>query len=198
MRLSSPIARVALSAALLAVAGSARGEDVLRVLDGALLAMETRQASAASGGAPAATPSAVGEAIRELERRDAARRREFAAAEARGLGGKAAERLAGAKAAYEAGHGRLLALLRELARPAADAAGGVARGDAVAEAREILARIAKAGAPEPISAGDLSVRAPRCVRRRWPSAPPPRRRPPRAPPPRRAPRTRRSAPCPKS
>src|SRR5436190_13794070 len=89
--------------ALLASTAVLRAEDRrLRALDGALAGVE-------SGGPAAAAPL-----VAELERQDAARRREFAAMQGRRLPAKALERLARTREAYESGQGRLLALLHQL------------------------------------------------------------------------------------
>ena len=114
-------------------APSARAEDPrLRELDAVHATLED---------APS-TPGTVALAplVAELDKRDASRRSEFAAAESRKLGGKAADRLARARRAYDAGHGRLLQLLRSLQASAARPAGSPAfdRGSAIREAREIL------------------------------------------------------------
>ncbi|PYQ46368.1 MAG: hypothetical protein DMF78_26490 [Acidobacteria bacterium] len=176
MRLSSLVARPGLSAVALSAVlwpGSVRGEDFsLRDLDRALAALEAqlgdeqpRSVAPSAAAAPGLPTATLAEAVAELERRDSARRREFAAAGSRRLTGKAAERLERAKAAYEAGHGHLLKVLHDLVglSPGAEAAGSdpAARRERVRAAREILARIAKASEAEPISTGDLSVRAPR-------------------------------------
>jgi hypothetical protein len=91
--------------------------------------------------------------IRGLARFEAevdARRAAFRAAGRLRLPPKAAERLGRARAAYEAGHGRLLDLLRRLDDDAA----------ALPEAKELAARIEEAERREPYS-GELRVRAPR-------------------------------------
>lgn len=97
----------------------------------------------------------------DLERRDEMQRAEFEAVAAGPLPAKAAARLSATRAAYEEGQGRLLELLRELARPApgADAA---RRAALAAQAREIAARLESAARPEPLSS-ELRVRAPRVV-----------------------------------
>src|SRR5712691_6261737 len=141
MRLSSPLARAGLCAGVLALPGpaSVRGEDYLRALDRALAALEAPPGGApqaratAAGAGVSARPPALSDAMGELERRDAVRRGEFAAAEGRRLRGRAAERLAGAKAAYDAGHGRLLVLLRDLTRPSPEVPADTARSDRLAE-----------------------------------------------------------------
>ncbi len=96
--------------------------------------------------------------LAELERRDEAQRAEFAAVAATPLPAKAAARLAATRAAYEEGQGRLLALLRELARAdrAEDAA---ARASRLEEAAALAAHLELAARPEPVS-GALRVRAP--------------------------------------
>ncbi len=116
--------------------------------------------------------------LAELERRDEAQRAEFAAVAAAPLPAKAAARLAATQAAYEAGQGRLLALLRDLAgtnRRDADA-----RSAQLQEARELAARLELAARPEPASAA-LRVRAPSVAAAPLPSeaaaAPPPARGP---------------------
>jgi transglutaminase-like putative cysteine protease len=93
--------------------------------------------------------------LERLERRDGQRRAEFEAASRRALPAKAAERLAQARAAYEAGQGRLLGLLREIS----GSTGGVDRAAAAREARAILTRLSDASRREPLSA-ELKVRAP--------------------------------------
>ncbi|HET6900751.1 MAG TPA: transglutaminase-like domain-containing protein, partial [Vicinamibacteria bacterium] len=146
---------VAAVVCLLGAPSAARADDPrLRELDAVLAALEE---------APT-TPRSVSLAplVAELERRDTSRRTEFAAAESRKLTGKAADRLARARRAYEVGHGRLLQLVRSLQANTAQPVGQPAfdRGSAIREAREILARIAKASEPEPISTASLSVAAP--------------------------------------
>jgi len=145
-----------LAAAVCLLAGpSVRAEDPsLRALDSVLATLQT---APTTSGTVALAPL-----VAELERRDASRRSEFTAAESRKLSGKAADRLARARQAYDAGHGRLLQLLRSLQANADKAAGqpGFDRENAIREAREILARIAKASEPEPISTTNLSVAAP--------------------------------------
>src|SRR5438105_5328454 len=158
----------ALAVLALSWPASLRGEDRrLRDLDKALAEIEARLGGpAAAIPAAAASPErapALAEMIADLDQRDRARRREFAAVRARRLTGTVGQRLERARAAYEAGHGRLLAILRELAAPAGTSAASVpaAHLALAGEAREILARMARASEAEPISSGDLSVRAPR-------------------------------------
>ena len=88
------------------------------------------------------------ETLARLEAQARARRKEFALAERRGLPAKAAERLARAKQAYEEGQGRLIQLLRE------------GNND---EARAIQDRLDEAARREPISAGELKIKAPALV-----------------------------------
>ncbi|MET0557018.1 MAG: transglutaminase-like domain-containing protein, partial [Vicinamibacteria bacterium] len=92
--------------------------------------------------------------IARLSRADAAHRARFARAEQVASSGGAAERLARAREAYDAGQGRLLALVREAV------AGKEGAAQALAEARELHARIEAGSAPSPVSAGPR-VRAPR-------------------------------------
>src|SRR6266581_4227461 len=111
------------------------------------------QAAAADGG--------IAEALVELDRRDAARRRAFARAADRRLPPRAAERLERTRAAYEAGHARLIAVLRALttrgARPARERADDAALAR---EATEIVGKLLEASRREPLSAGELKVRPP--------------------------------------
>jgi RHS repeat-associated protein len=99
-----------------------------------------------------ATPNAWSDdpkaAVARLEAEDRARRKEFELAQRRGLPAKAAERLARAKQAYEEGQGRLIQLLR------------AGNQD---EARAIQDRLEEAARREPISAGDLKIKAPSLV-----------------------------------
>jgi len=114
---SSPMRPVlaALVAATALLPVRAHGEErTWRELERALAALETPL-----GGAP---PPAVSSLLAELEQTDVARQREFAAAAALKLPARAAERLARAREAYAAGHGRLLGVLRELARGPSGAA----------------------------------------------------------------------------
>jgi RHS repeat-associated protein len=103
------------------------------------------------------------QALAEMERRDAARRREFAVAAARALPPRAAERLARARAAYEAGQGRLITILRARAAPRSAAAIRSERADAALaqEASAIVEKLLEASRREPLSAGELKVRPPR-------------------------------------
>src|SRR6185503_923880 len=103
-------------------------------------------------GAAASLPAAPADDLARLRERlardETSRRREFAAVAARRLPPIAVERLQRAQAAYEAGQGRAARLLS--AASARDAA----------EAQEILSRIKTASLREPISAGELKVKAP--------------------------------------
>ena len=138
------------------VAGSARAEDArLRELDAALAGLE-------SAGSPRGDGALLAPLLADIEKKDAAQRAEFEAAGAKKLGPKAGERLARACAAYDAGHGRLLQILRALAASTTPSEEGAAEARllAIRESREIVARIAKASEAEPISARGLSVVAP--------------------------------------
>jgi len=147
-----------------ASASAGHPEDrVLRDLARALATIEAgpEAARAEAASATAATAGGLPQALAEMERRDTSRRREFAAAAARRLPPRAAERLERTRAAYEAGHPRLMVLLRSLAaRPAA--APREARADAARarEARDIVDRLLEASRREPLSAGELKIRPP--------------------------------------
>lgn len=119
--------------------------------------------------------------LAELERRHQAQRAEFDRAAAHDLPPKAAERLARTRAAWEAGQGRLLRLLRRLstlepeAAEAVRPAGPSRRGARTApeptrspdadldEALVLLRRLRRASRGEPLSAGELKVTAPELV-----------------------------------
>jgi RHS repeat-associated protein len=103
------------------------------------------------------------QALAEMERRDAARRREFAVAAARALPPRAAERLERVRAAYEAGQGRLIAIMRTRAAPRSAAAMRSETTDAALarEASEIVEKLLEASRREPLSAGELKVRPPK-------------------------------------
>ncbi|HEY2944840.1 MAG TPA: DUF6531 domain-containing protein, partial [Vicinamibacteria bacterium] len=134
----------------------------LRDLARALAAVEAGPATApAEAGLSAATAVDLSRALAEMERRDTMRRREFAAAAARRLPPRATERLERTRAAYEAGHPRLLALLRALAARTA-AVPHEARADAALarEAHDIVDRLLEASRREPLSAGELKIRPP--------------------------------------
>src|SRR2546422_1876135 len=141
-----------------------RAEDrVLRDLARTLAVIEAGPAAAQAEIASAVAASSAGlpEALAQMERRDAARRRQFAAAAARRLPARAAERLERTRTAYEAGHPRLMVLLRSLAaRPSA--APREARADAALarEASAIVDKLLEASRREPLSAGELKVRPP--------------------------------------
>jgi len=99
--------------------------------------------------------------LADLERRDAAHRRGFAAATGRPLPPRAAERLERTRAAYEAGQGRLIAILRALAPRSALATRAERADVALAqEASEIVEKLLEASRREPLSAGELKVRPP--------------------------------------
>ena len=98
-----------------ALAGPVRAAD--RTLDELQRALTRLEAEAgAAGPASRDALAAAKTLLGELERRDRAKRMEFGVAGAKALPAKAAERLALARAAYEAGHGRLLRLLHEIAQ----------------------------------------------------------------------------------
>jgi RHS repeat-associated protein len=90
-----------------------------------------------------------------LARDDQSRRREFVAASHWPLPAKAQDRLRRTMDAYERGQGRLVRLLRELTAPS-----GTPGLSAAREATELLDRIEAASLRDPISAGELKVRAP--------------------------------------
>jgi len=146
-------------AAALALAGAvtpARAED--RVLDELhqtlrRLDQEARGPETADDGT--ALREKVQALLQELERRDRAMRQEFAAAGRQALPSKARERLARTQAAYEAGHGRLIRMLRAAAQDRASD-----RGDRLRESMALLARIRAAARRPPLSAGELKVKAP--------------------------------------
>jgi RHS repeat-associated protein len=107
------------------------------------------------------TTAALQEHLASLVEADAQQQREFAAASARKLPPKAAERLAQARAAYAAGHGRLLQILKLLVGPR-DANGSAPapdRATLLREAAEIVRKLQDASGAEPIST-TLSVSAP--------------------------------------
>ncbi|HEY7510087.1 MAG TPA: transglutaminase family protein, partial [Vicinamibacteria bacterium] len=110
--------------------------------------------------APAEAAPLLREALRDLEQRDAERQREFSDAASRTLPAKAAARLERARAAYGAGQGRLLELLRRAAEPQAAVPSSPA---AIGEAGRLLDRIERAARREPISADELPVAAPTLV-----------------------------------
>ncbi|HVR71820.1 MAG TPA: transglutaminase domain-containing protein, partial [Vicinamibacteria bacterium] len=135
--------------ALLVAAGPGMAQE--RVWERSAAALARAEA------APAEAASLLRASLRELERRDAARQREFSEAASRPLPAKAAQRLERARAAYQAGHGRLLDVLRQTVdgAPAAGTRPGLLR-----EARQIVARIEETARREPVSADDLPVGAP--------------------------------------
>src|SRR5262245_37302869 len=137
-------AALGVAAGLLAVATAAEGTA------GEAARLRRALERLSSGGADPRGGAVVIDGLARFESEVEARRAKFRAAAALGLPPKAAERLAQARAAYEAGHGRLLDLLQRLsAEPAA-----------LQEARELAARIEEAERREPYSA-ELRVRAPR-------------------------------------
>jgi len=106
-------------------------------------------------------------ALAELEGRDNWHRERFSDAAGRDLPPKARARLTQALEAYQAGHGRLLSLVR---RMTGGPGGGRTRPgtpwrrpldlDLVREGRALLGRMREASRPEPLSSGELKVRAP--------------------------------------
>lgn len=96
---------------------------------------------------------AVRTVLGTMELRDRTRRLEFEAVARKKLPPQAAERLARVQAAYEAGQGRLLGLLRRLAAPGSSSEG-------LDEAKNLLEKIQGAARREPLSSGELKVRAP--------------------------------------
>ena len=145
------------------VAAESRWVEIERLLD----RMEAGGAAAESAAPPAGKATGRGSRasrrtasdeplLQALERTHAARRAEFDRVSARALPPKARARLEAARAAYEAGQGRLLALLREIA--AAKSSAAEARAG-FQEAREILGRLAEAERRQPLS-GDLKMKAP--------------------------------------
>src|SRR6266545_912239 len=104
--------------------------------------------------APGPSDTATPALFERLEREHAARTAEFEALAKRALPGKALARLAEARAAYESGQGRLLAILRALAAATPEA--GAPRAG---EAREIVERLAQAARQQPLS-GELKMHAP--------------------------------------
>ena len=98
--------------------------------------------------------------VEELAARDRAQRAEFETAARRPLPGKARERLAATRSAWEQGQGRLLRLLRAVL---ADATRGGPGGSTSASADEVLSlvrQIRDASRPEPLSTGELKTRVP--------------------------------------
>jgi transglutaminase-like putative cysteine protease len=94
---------------------------------------------------------------------DVRRQREFAAASARELPARAAQKLADAKTAYAAGHGRLLTILEQLANGASPTATATTprpdRASLAHEAIEIVHKLQNASGGVPISQS-LSVTSP--------------------------------------
>lgn len=128
------------------------------------LALE-RGSEALSMGNSDGARRALREALARLERADAAHRARFERAAQVAPSGDAAQRREQAQAAYEAGQGRLLRLLRTVV-----AEGSAAHAmSALDEARGLHARIEAASAPAPISAGPR-VRAPRLAAPALPAA----------------------------
>src|SRR5579859_2481278 len=97
--------------------------------------------------------------LEKLRTTDISRKQEFARASAQHLPQKAADRLAQVQAAYASGHGRLLAILEQLAEgPGARASGAWAgatsspdRSALAHEAAEIVRRLQKSSGGRPIS-----------------------------------------------
>jgi RHS repeat-associated protein len=147
---------VAAAACLSFCAASGRaGErplEELRELDGALVRLATATAQSR-----AAEMAAVKNISDRMGRRHARKLREFELGAGRKLPPKAAERLAAARAAFEAGDGRLLELLRAILAQAGGEGGDP--GPLVSEARSILEKTAEAARKDPISA-DSKIRAP--------------------------------------
>ena len=134
------------------------GERPLEDLDRALGVLETSRGEI---GADSTTLHAI---LSNLEQRDAAQQRQFADAARRPLPPKAKERLQAAREAYGSGQGRLLVFLHALVGgPGRTPAGPSAEkvpAEALREAREILDRIQEAARRDPLSSGELKVKAP--------------------------------------
>jgi RHS repeat-associated protein len=125
------------------------GDDVaLTQLRKALDAADMSSASAAASLSPH---------VARLEAEDAAQQKQFAAAGARTLPPKAAERLRQARQAYAEGRGRLLTLLRNVV---SSDASDIARVDSAREAAILVRALQAVGAGEPISDSVLSVGGP--------------------------------------
>jgi RHS repeat-associated protein len=141
-------------------------DPTLEALKQALARPESPARTAASvARAEGDGPSSVIRALLpELERRHRARRASFAAVAAKPLSPRAQDRLARARAAYEAGQGRLLAIVRRLVGADVSAAADRRQGRSPEaerqEALDILERLEAAQQREPWSASDLKVKAP--------------------------------------
>ena len=100
--------------------------------------------------------------LADLEKRDAAQQRQFAAAAGKRLPPAATERMQAARAAYAAGQGRLLAIVTGLVRDL-DAKKDASDPALLSEAQELVRRLEAASRRAPISAGELKVKAPALV-----------------------------------
>ncbi|HZM52338.1 MAG TPA: transglutaminase-like domain-containing protein, partial [Vicinamibacteria bacterium] len=98
----------------------------------------------------------------ELQKRDAAQQRQFAAAAGKRLPASAGERLQAAQAAYAAGQGRLLAIVIELVRDL-EAQKDLRSSALLPEAQDLVRKLEAASRRAPISAGELKVKAPALV-----------------------------------
>jgi RHS repeat-associated protein len=110
---------------------------------------------------PAASRAALQIALNTLEREDRRWQTEQSDSDRRGLPAKALARRAQAHAAYEAGQGRLLHIVRELLKATGPGSAGPSSAALVAEARGLVTRFELASRPEPISAGQPRVFVPR-------------------------------------
>lgn len=162
MRRASAVVSICLSLAAVApaVAQDLRATDLaLARLERALEAGSISEEAAAEGELRAWAADVAGRAGRQ--------RQAFDALAASDLPAVAVDRLARTRAAFEAGQGRLAAILVELALPAggrdeaarADLSARRERAALAREARDLVARLEAAARPEPLSS-ELKLRAP--------------------------------------